>query len=404
MQDTLKVGIVGAGIEGASAAFYLAQRHAIAPTLFDDDPFGGATQVAAGMLAPVAEAVFGEESLLDTMLEAAKEWINLAELLSTRFELSCGLRTGGSLLVAVSPNDAKDVERVWRYHQKLGLASGLLRPSALIELEPTLSANVHLGLYSETDNQVDNRVAHRSLLDACASMGTRLVRTRITEISRSQRQWLLADQNGNRYEFDKVIVAAGSRSPEIAGLPDYLSSAMRPIRGQVIRLRTTKQTVAPRLVVRSLWEGRTVYVVPRVTGEIVIGASIEEVGYDPTTRARSTFELLRDSIRVLPQLGEMHVSEINVGFRPGTIDNAPLLGEIDDGLILNTGHFRHGILLAPLTGKWIANEVVAPHNNPSLTAFDPRRFLKSQVSKAGHIAAPDPVAPHSSTSDGRDGN
>ncbi len=372
-----RVAIIGAGIEGASVAFYLASQHAIAAELFDPDPYSGASQVAAGMLAPVAEAVYGEEGLLEMMLEAARDWVELDAKLQISFNLATGYRAGGSLLVAVGPNDAAEVERTWRFYQKLGLDARLVQKRELGEIEPALAPDISLGIYAEIDNQVDNRAAHRALLSASEQLGATLTRSRVIAVAPQAGGWSLHLEDGSHRSFDKVIVAAGVRAGEIAGLPNYLSNVLRPIRGQVIRLGATASAPPPGHVVRSIWQGRGVYVVPRVSGEVVIGASTEEVGFDPTRRARTTFELLRDAFRVLPGLGEMHLEEINLGFRPGTPDNAPLLGEVADGLIMDLGHFRHGILLASVTGKWIAKEVTSPGNNPSLKDFDPARFTNT---------------------------
>ena len=367
-----KIAIVGAGIEGAGAAFYMATRHGLTPTIFDPEPFSGASQVAAGMLAPVAEAVYGEERLLEMMLEAAREWSRLDEALRAA-GLESGYRGGGSLLVASGPNDVAEIERTHAYYLRLGLAVKKLRAAQARELEPALSPATGPAIYTEIDNQVDNRVAHRSLLTGALKAGATLIERRVAEVSRHKGGWALFDDQGAEHHFDKVVIAAGVRSGEIGGLPGYMSKALRPIRGQVLRLRAAPGS-GPSLVVRSLWDGRLVYVVPRLNGEVVIGATAEEVGFDPTRKARSTYELLRDTFKVLPGLGEADLAEVNVGFRPGTSDNFPILGEAEDGLYLDTGHFRHGILLASITGRWIAEAVASGRTPEGMSLFGPARL------------------------------
>ncbi len=367
-----RVAVVGAGIEGASAAFYLATRHGLAPALFDPDPYSGASQVAAGMLAPVAEAVYGEERLLEMMLEAAREWSRLDEALRAE-GLPSGYRGGGSLLVASGPNDVAEIERTYAYYQRLGLAVRRLRATEARELEPALAPSSGPALYTEIDNQVDNRVAHRSLLAGALKAGATLENRKVAEVSRRGSGWALLDDQGGEHHFDKVVIAAGVRSGEIEGLPTYMKKALRPIRGQVLRLRAATGT-APSLVVRSLWDGRLVYVVPRTSGEVVIGASAEEVGFDATRKARSTYELLRDTFKVLPGLGEADLEEVNVGFRPGTADNFPILGEAEPGLYMDTGHFRHGILLASVTGRWVAEAVSTDKVPEGMGQFGPERL------------------------------
>lgn len=367
-----KVAVVGAGIEGAAAAFYMSTRHGLAPVLFDPDPFSGASQVAAGMLAPVAEAVYGEESLLEMMLEAAREWSSLDDALRA-MGLESGYRGGGSLLVASGPNDVAEIERTHAYYQRLGLAVRRLRAAEAREVEPALAPSSGPALYTEIDNQVDNRVAHRSLLAGAFKAGATLIEKRVAEVARRSSGWALLDGQGAEHHFDKVVIAAGVRSGEIAGLPGYMEKALRPIRGQVLRLRVAPGT-GPSLVIRSLWDGRLVYVVPRLGGEVVVGASAEEVGFDATRKARSTYELLRDTFKVLPGLGEADLAEVNVGFRPGTSDNFPILGEVRDGLYLDAGHFRHGILLASITGRWIAEAVATGKAPEGMAAFAPSRL------------------------------
>ncbi len=367
-----KVAVVGAGIEGAGAAFYLTTKHGIVPSLFDPDPYSGASQVAAGMLAPVAEAVYGEERLLEMMLEAAREWTRLDDALRAA-GLESGYRGGGSLLVASGANDVAEIERTYAYYQRLGLAVRRLRAAEARELEPALSPSSGPALYTEIDNQVDNRVAHRSLLAGALKAGATLENRRVAEVSRRGSTWVLIDDQGGEHRADKVVIAAGVRSGEIEGLPSYMKKALRPIRGQVLRLRSAPGA-GPSLVVRSLWDGRLVYVVPRTSGEVVIGASAEEVGFDATRKARSTYELLRDTFKVLPGLGEADLEEVNVGFRPGTADNFPILGEAEPGLYLDTGHFRHGILLASITGRWIAEAVADDKVPEGMGQFAPQRL------------------------------
>ena len=367
-----KVAVVGAGIEGAGAAFYLTTKHGIVPSLFDPDPYSGASQVAAGMLAPVAEAVYGEERLLEMMLEAAREWTRLDDALRAA-GLESGYRGGGSLLVASGANDVAEIERTYAYYQRLGLAVRRLRAAEARELEPALSPSSGPALYTEIDNQVDNRVAHRSLLAGALKAGATLENRRVAEVSRRGSTWVLIDDQGGEHRADKVVIAAGVRSGEIEGLPSYMKKALRPIRGQVLRLRSAPGA-GPSLVVRSLWDGRLVYVVPRTSGEVVIGASAEEVGFDATRKARSTYELLRDTFKVLPGLGEADLEEVNVGFRPGTADNFPILGEAEPGLYLDTRHFRHGILLASITGRWIAEAVAHDKVPEGMGQFAPQRL------------------------------
>lgn len=372
--DAKRIAIVGGGIEGSSIAFHLCRQDGVSVTIFDPNPLSGASQVAAGMLAPVAEAVYGEERLLDLMLASAEYWKTLSEELLSEFDIDVAYRSGGSLLVGVTPNDMAEIERTYKYYQGLGLGCELVRPSDMRQIEHTLSPALSLGIYTEIDNQVDNRRAHKGLLSASEQRGTQVINQTVIEISHAGNGVGILLEDGTRRYSDTVIVAAGVRSFEIKGTPAFLRDTMRPVRGQVLRLRSTTHGESPKVVLRTIFDSRPSYIVPRHNGEVIVGASSEEFGFETITRARSTFELLRDSLRVVPQLGEMDIAEINVGFRPATIDNFPILGFAEENLIIATGHFRHGILLASSTGKIIADLALTGALPKDLERFSPLRF------------------------------
>ncbi len=376
-----RIAIIGGGIQGSSIAFHLCQSKKFAVTIFDPDPLSGASQVAAGMLAPVAEAVYGEETLLDLMLESASYWGELAAQLKSDFDTEVGYRDEGSLLVGVTNNDIAEIERTYNYYQSLQLQCELVRPNQMRELEPTLSPSIALGIYTKLDTQVDNRRAHLGLMDASLALGAKLKHHRAISISKASNGYELEFENSKRESFDLVVLSAGIDSFKIPGTPKFLENSLRPIRGQVLRLHTKEPKFGPSLVIRTLFDKRHTYIVPRDNGEVVIGASVEEFGLDRLTRARSTFELLRDGLWVIPQLGEYNLSEINVGFRPVASDNFPLLGFIDDNLVVATGHFRHGILLSSTTGKYIAKLIETGTTPTQIQKFSPLRFSGNKHTK-----------------------
>jgi glycine oxidase len=184
-----------------------------------------------------------------------------------------------------------------------------------------------------------------------------------------------------------VVLAAGAHSGRVAGLPDADRPQVHPVRGQTLRLRMSADTMPP-LIVRGTVKGSPVYLVPRATspesgpptGELVIGASSEEAGFDCTPRAGAVYELLRDAQSLLPAVSEAELVEVSTGLRPGSPDNAPLIGKArTEGLVIATGHYRNGVLLTPITADGVAALLTDGALPPELLAFTPERFAPQEV-------------------------
>ncbi|HEY1177179.1 MAG TPA: FAD-dependent oxidoreductase, partial [Phytomonospora sp.] len=236
--------------------------------------------------------------------------------------------------------------------RELGLPADRLTASETRRLEPLLSPRISGGLRAGGDHQVDPRRLHAALLDAAVTAGARLVRRRVDDPS--------------AVDADVVVIAAGTHSGPLLG------AAVRPVQGQVLRLRGPAELGT---VVRATVNGSPVYALPRADGELVIGATSAERGFDLTPRAGDAYELLRDALAGIPELAEYELREHTVGLRPGTPDNAPLLGRTaDPRVIAATGHYRNGILLAPVTAELITELIATGRTPAALEPFDPRRF------------------------------
>lgn len=170
--------------------------------------------------------------------------------------------------------------------------------------------------------------------------------------------------DGTRYRAAKVVLAAGSWSRELLELP------VHPVKGQIVRLRAPVSALPALRTIRTPW----VYIVPRPDGEVAVGATAEDRGYDETVTAGAVHELLREGYRALPELAELEFVEACARPRPGSVDNHPLLGATEDGLFVAAGHYRSGILLAPITAAAVAALLVDERPPLDLEPFSPRRF------------------------------
>lgn len=347
----MTAGIVGAGMIGLACAWEL-HRRGVDVTLYDPDPARSAALVAAGMLAPTAEANFGEEALQSLMLESMRRWPAWAADLETATGQAVGYRTEGSLLVALTDDDLAEVRRMVGYYRRAGTPIEPLTGRQLRELEPLLSPRVRGGAFAAGDHQVDPRLVLRALRTLPIPVEPLDV-TDLTMIRSKPRDGV-------------TVVANGVGAAALTGLP------VRPVKGQLLRLRAAEPLL--RHVVRGVALGRHVYLVPRADGELVVGATEEERGADTTVTAGGVLDLLRPAADLLPGVAELALTETLAGLRPGTPDNAPILGHLGDDLLVATGHHRNGVLLAPVTAQVIADLITKGSTDVDLAPFGAVRF------------------------------
>ena len=376
--------VLGGGIIGAVAT-WRASCLGLSVTCLDPAPGSGATWAAAGMLAPVTEASFGEPDLAALCVDSAARWPAFAGELEQASGHDVGLATCGTLSVSYDQGDAQEAERLHALHRSLGLASDRLSVAEAREREPFLGSRLSGAHWVSGDHQVDPRATHRALMsvvDGRPGMRTRVVRTAAVRLLRSAAGDVVGavDAEGTTHSAGLVVVAAGARSADLlGGIPEVVVPT-RAVRGQSIRLDARDvPAFGLRHVVRGTVQMRPVYVVPRPGGEVVIGATSEE-RTDLCTPAGSVYGLLRDARALVPGVDELDFREVTTGQRPGTPDNLPLIGRTAvPGLAVATGHYRNGVLLAPLTAA--ALDVVLSGDEPggttlpaALSATDPMRF------------------------------
>ena len=365
--------VVGGGVIGLSSAWHCARR-GMKVALFDPAPGSGASSVAAGMLAPVTEAHYGEESLLRLNLAAAAEYPRFVGELETDAGRSAGYVACGTMIVAKDSDEVAALDELRRFQESLGLEVSPLGRRELRGLEPALTPRVRAGLYVEGDHQVDNRALGAALVAACRSRGVDLRESRVERVLVSDgRARGVMLEGGEEAVARLVLLAAGCWSGSELGLPDQVVPPVRPVKGEVVHLRGEP------LIRRNVRSG-DVYLVPRPDGRLVVGATMEEKGFDRRVTAGAVLELLREAYEVLPGIVELEVTETVAGLRPGTPDNAPILGASAlEGLVIASGHHRSGILLAGISGRLIAELIDSGAEPELMSDFSPLRFRRGDT-------------------------
>ena len=368
--------VVGGGIIGLVTAWRAAQR-GLAVTVADPEPGGGAAQVAAGMLAAVTELHYGEQTLLALNVASAQRYPAFVAELEEASGQSVGYRACGTLAVALDADDRAHLRELHALQRRSGLASEWLTGRECRRLEPMLAPGVRGGLRVDGDHQVDPRRLASALVTACERAGVVFRHgwaERLSVTGDRAAGVVLADGEG--LAADQVVLAGGSLSGRLSGVPADVLPPVRPVKGQVLRL-TVPPAYAPFLsrTVRAVVRGSDVYLVPRENGELVVGATSEELGWDTTVTAGGVYELLRDAHELVPGITELPLTETRAGLRPASPDNAPLLGPTAlPGLHLATGHHRNGVLLTPVTGDVMAAVLVSGSLPDEARPFTPRRF------------------------------
>jgi glycine oxidase len=353
---TADVVIAGGGVIGTAIAWRAAMA-GLDVVLADPAQGDGASLVAAGMLAPVSEALFGEGALLRVNLLALARFPSFAAELEQVTGHRVGLRREGTLAVAYDAGDYAALMRLTAFRRSAGLEAEELDSRACRKLESFLSPDVYGGVLFPGDWSVDNRRYAAALRQAAAAAAVRVVRDRVTAA--------------------QVVVAAGSWSGAVDGVPAALRSVVRPVKGQLLRLRHP-DGMPPVLThtIRATVRGADVYLVPRADGEVIVGATQEERGQDLTVTAGAVHDLLHDAMSVLPVTSELILAETCAGLRPGTPDNGPVVGGAGPvGLWVATGHYRNGILMSAATADAVVACLTGRAPAAEWEPFGPGRFL-----------------------------
>ncbi len=338
--------------------------------VFDSSGGRGASWAAAGMLAPVTEVHYGEEPLLALNLESSRRYPSFVAELEEASGVATGYSRCGTLMVALDADENRALDEVFRFQRGLGLEVSRLTGREARGEEPGLAANARGGILVEGDHQVDNRALLDALRRACDRTGVTISADTVkgVEIGGDRVTGVATGRDGI-VPCGNVVIAAGSWSASIAGLPPDALVPVRPVKGQLLHLK------GPTPLARRNLRGVDAYLVSRPDGRLVVGATVEERGWDTSVTAGGVFELLRAAYELLPGTAELELTETVAGLRPGSPDNAPLIGPARiEGLLLATGHYRNGILLAPVTAAVTRSVVLGEELEWDIEPFRPGRF------------------------------
>ncbi|HEY6314375.1 MAG TPA: glycine oxidase ThiO [Streptosporangiaceae bacterium] len=376
MAEIADVVVAGGGVIGTAIAWRAAAA-GLDVVLVDPDHGDSASLVAAGMLAPVSEASFGEGALLQVNLLAVRRFPSFAAELEEATARRVGLRREGTLAVAYDPGDYAALMRLTAFRRSAGLGAEELDGRACRKLEPFLTPDVHGGVLFAGDWSVDSRRYAAALGEAMTAAKVRVAGDRVTEVLvQDARARGVRLAGGADIDSAWTVIAAGCWSGAVSGLPDALRTVVRPVKGQLLRLRHPAG-MPPVLThtIRATVRGADVYLVPRADGEVIVGATQEERGPDRTVTAGAVHDLLHDAMSVLPVTSELILAETCAGLRPGTPDNGPIVGGCGpEGLLLATGHYRNGILMSPVTADAVLALLTGQPPAPEWQPFTPRRF------------------------------
>jgi glycine oxidase len=382
--------IIGGGLIGLTTAWRLAQR-GLTVTVIDPSPGHAASRAAAGMLAPVSEVTYGETDLLKFAMEGLHRYPDFVDELEAVSGQSVALRREGTLIVATDAGDREMLVELHAFQTKLGLSATMLTSGEVRALEPMVSPEVRCGLLVSSDHSVDNRRLMTALLAVLDAAGVKIVQARVTAIAVDEETATGVElESGDAITAGTVILAAGPWSGELAGVPSAHRTLVRPVKGEILRLRARASVALPEYSIRGLANGREIYLIPRADGELVVGATVEEVGFDATVRAGAVREMLRDARTVMPSIDEFELVETMAALRPGSPDNAPIIGATGVAqLIIATGHFRNGVLLAPITADLVTAVVTrtqTAEDTELLELVSPKRFASLGSSRAETLA------------------
>ena len=373
------VAVIGAGVIGLSIAWRLICRGLTVAVFDRAEPGSGTSYAATGMLAAAAEHEPGGEDLLTLALESQRQWLEFRVALEAATRTAIDYRNEGTLVVALGRDE---VERLRFHHEqqrRAGLNTSWLNGMEVRRIEPGLRASAAAGIFCPDDHQVDQRRLVPALASAFVRRGGLLFQDNpVTSLDMAGGRVGGVLTPAGLCRAQTVVAAAGAWSTD-GLLPAVLDIPMRPLKGQALALRTSRQTGAPRHVI---WTEQ-IHLAPKGDGRLIVGSTMEDTGFNPAITAGGVLALLEGVHRALPSSEEMEIEAVWSGFRPTTDDDAPIIGESGiPGLLLATGHHRNGILLAPVTATAIEQLITEGVMSGAASQFRLARFQRNAADTA----------------------
>lgn len=378
MSTTERIIVVGGGVIGLSVAWRLARAGASVTVLDRGTPGRGAAWVAGGMVGAVAESSFENDPLVAYARESLARFPSFIEELVADSGMSVPLDLGGILVTVLHADDAPEVRRVYEHRRDAGLPVEWLTGAEVREREPMLSPRVRAAMWMPGEGQVEHRAMLTALVAACRNAGATVRADAAVGGMRVSGGSVTGVVAGDEeIAGDRVVLCAGAWSGGIEGVPPSCVGTLHPVKGQIIALRADVRYPISRVV-----RTRGAYIVPKADGRVLVGATQEDMGFDVTPTAGPVMELLAHAWEALPCIYELPIDAVEAGLRPGTHDHMPLFGPTEvDGLFACTGHFRHGILLAPATADDACDAIVGGTMPERCARFSPERFSARAKSK-----------------------
>lgn len=360
--------IVGGGIIGLATAWELLRSGRDVTVVERDRPGRAASWAAAGMLAADAEVGFEELELYKLQVESMRRWPHFARSLAEETGVDVDYRMEGTLMVADDRDSAEALRRRFQFQRSHGIDVRWMSTQELLDLEPFLSPRLVAGVYSASDHGVDNRKVLQALQKGILDRRGKIrERTEVTAVRPHDRRPSVVTSTGERIEGDLVVLCAGAWSRQIEGLEEEARPPIRPVKGQMVELK-----VEPPFALRHVVRGPHAYMTPKSDGRLLVGATMEEMGFDTRVTAGGIYSILEGAWEIVPGIYDLPLIATFAGLRPASRDNEPLLGRSGaPGIVLATGHYRHGIMLAPVTAQEITRLVVSGETSHWIEPFGP---------------------------------